>query len=255
MTDVEGDGGTGAHMLSWLNTAFPWIGLCGALVLLILLFGTHLLQGDKRVSRWGDLTWLSWAGATAYLIHNVEEYGVDLFGQTYAFAKSTCRLFGFPSLSTCPAPPEFFTAVNVPMFWVAAPAAAVLSKRHPLVGLTIYSVMSVNGVAHVVEGIVTGTIYNPGWLTAVLVFLPLTAWMVYALFVQGGMNRGGLIYLLGWGVALHLILAGSLVPLMKGVVTNPIPAIVVQILNAGLLVAAPWVAEHWRRGALLRGRV
>jgi len=78
-----------------LNTSFPWLGLAGAIVLLLLLFGSNILRSDKAVSRWRDLTWLSWAGATAYLIHNVEEYGIDLFGRTYAFPMSMCQLFGF----------------------------------------------------------------------------------------------------------------------------------------------------------------
>jgi hypothetical protein len=110
----------------------------------------------------------------------------------------------------------------------------------------------VNLVVHVVGGIATGTIYNPGWLTALLLFLPLTAWMAHALFGPGRLNYGGLVYLLGWGVALHLILAGSLVPLMTGMVRTAIPAIVIQVINAGLLIVAPWLAERWRGGVLLR---
>ncbi len=238
-------------MMDWLNRSFPWIGLAGAIVLLVLMFGTNKLQADPAVSRWRDLTWLSWAGAAAYLIHNVEEYGIDLFGRTYAFPLSVCRMFGFRDTLHCPAPPAFFTAVNVPMFWFAAPAAALLSKRHPLVGLTIYSVMSVNLVAHVVGGVAAGTIYNPGWLTAVLLFLPLSAWTAHALSRRGRLNHGALVYLLGWGVALHLVLAGSLVPLMKGLVQTPVPAIVIQVINAALLIVAPWFAERWRGGILL----
>ena len=158
--------------MGWLNRSFPWIGLVGTVLLLLLLFGTDRLRSDTTISRWRDLTWLSWAGAAAYLIHNVEEYGIDLFGRPYAFPTSVCGMFGFPDTAHCPAPPAFFTSVNVPMFWFAAPIAALLSKRHSLVGLTIYSVMSVNLVAHVAGGIAAGTIYNPGWLTAILLFCP-----------------------------------------------------------------------------------
>lgn len=237
-------------MIRWLNISFPWIGLVGALALIFLLFATDKLQADKTLTRWRDLTWLSWAGAAAYLIHNVEEYGVDLLGRAYAFPASMCGIFGFHDIAACPAPPEFFTAVNIPMFWFAAPIGALLSKRHPLVGLTIYSVMSVNLVAHVVSGIVTGTIYNPGWLTAVALFLPLTGWMAHVLFGKGGLSYRALVYLFGWGVALHLILIGSLVPLMLGLVRTPVPAICIQVLNAGLLIAAPWLAERLRQGVL-----
>ena len=231
---------------------FPWLGLIGAALLLPLLLGSDVLRSDKAISRWRDLTWLSWAGATAYLIHNVEEYGIDLFGRKYAFPTSMCQLFGFQDAAHCPVPPAFFTAVNVPMFWFAAPIAALLSRRHPLVGLAVYGVMLVNVVAHVISGIVAGSIYNPGWLTAIFLFLPLIVWMVHALFGRGGFRYAAGVFLIGWGVVLHLILAGSVVPLMKGLISTPIPAIVIQVVNAGLLIVVPWLAERWRGGVLIR---
>lgn len=237
--------------MDWLNIWFPWIGLCGAIVLLVLLFFTDTLRHDISIARWRDLTWLSWAGSAAYLIHNVEEYGIDLTGRFYAFPTSFCGLFGFRDLAHCPAPPAFFTSVNVPMFWFAAPTAAMLSKRHPLIGLTIYSVISVNLVTHVIGGIAAGTIYNPGWLTALILFLPLTVWMVHALFGKGKLPYGALIYLVGWGAMAHLILAGSILPVMKGLTISPTPVISIQVINAGLLLLAPWLAERWREGILL----
>ena len=221
-------------------------------MLLVLLFSTNRLRHDITISRWHDLTWLSWAGAAAYLIHNVEEYGIDLTGQSYAFPTSFCGLFGFRDVAHCPAAPAFFTSVNVPMFWFAAPIAAMLSGRHPLIGLSVYGVMSVNLVTHVVGGIAAGTIYNPGWLTALLLFLPLTTWMVHALFGKGKLPDCALIYLVGWGAMLHLVLAGSVLPLMKGLTTSTMPVIFVQVINAGLFLAAPWLAERWRGGILLR---
>ncbi|GAB3080479.1 hypothetical protein GCM10027287_16460 [Bordetella muralis] len=163
-----------------------------------------------------------------------------------------CQLFGFQDAAHCPVPPAFFTAVNVPMFWFAAPIAALLSRRHPLVGLAVYGVMLVNVVAHVISGIVAGSIYNPGWLTAIFLFLPLTVWMVHTLFGRGGLRYGAWAFLVAWGGVLHLILAGSVVPLMKGLISTPIPAIVIQVVNAGLLIVVPWLAERWRGGVLIR---
>ena len=62
---------------TWFDLAFPWIGLAGALVLLALLFGSELLRGDPASSRWRDLVCLSWMAVVVYLLHNVEEYGID----------------------------------------------------------------------------------------------------------------------------------------------------------------------------------
>jgi hypothetical protein len=240
--------------MSWLNTSFPWIGLAGAVVLLVLMFTTNLLRSDLSISRWRDLTWLSWAATVVYLLHNAEEYGVDLLGRTYAFPTVMCSLFGYASAAACPVPPVFFTSVNVPMFWLVGPVAALLSKRHPLVGLTLYSVTSINFVVHVAAGIATGAIYNPGWFTAVFLFLPLTAWTVHALFGPGRLSYKALAYLLGWGVFVHILIAVSILPLMKGVIRTAAPAITVQLVNAALLIIAPWLAERWRNGAILRRR-
>ena len=69
---------------SWTNVAivlFPWIGGGAAVVLLILLFGTHVLQSEPGTSKWYDRVWLSWLALTIYLLHNVEEYGIDVFGR------------------------------------------------------------------------------------------------------------------------------------------------------------------------------
>lgn len=232
--------------MTWLNTTFPWIGLAIAAPLLVLLFTTNVLRSDPGVSRWRDLTWLSWAGSTAYLLHNVEEYGIDLLGQTYAFPTFLCGMFGFHAIyPTCPVPPQVFTAVNVPMFWLAGPIAALMSRRHPVVGLTIYSVISVNMMTHIVQGVVSGTFYNPGFLTALILFLPLTAWVIYALFVSGPLSYRTLAYLIGWGVALHLILMAAMLPLIKGVLHNALPATIAQIGNAALLIVAPLLAEIW----------
>jgi hypothetical protein len=100
---------------SWTDVAlviFPWIGCGGAIVLLVLQFGTRLLQSEPGSSRWHDRVWLSWLAVAIYLLHNVEEYGIDVF--------------------------------NIPLIWVIAPIAALLSRRHPLVGLKFYGVIFVN---------------------------------------------------------------------------------------------------------------
>jgi di/tricarboxylate transporter len=65
--------------MALLDTAFPWIGLVAAIPLLALLAG-NALRMDRSVARWRDWGWLSWAGVAAYLVHNVEEYGLDLHG-------------------------------------------------------------------------------------------------------------------------------------------------------------------------------
>lgn len=228
--------------MDWFNTSFGWVGLVAALVLLALLFSTDRLRSGTNVSRWRDLTWLSWAAATVYLLHNAEEYAIDLYGQVHAFPATMCANFGYGPYPDCPVPPLFFTAVNIPMFWFAGPIAALLSRRHPLIGLTLYSVISANGAVHIVSALATGS-YNPGLLTAVLMFVPLSAWVGYALFGKNGLSYKALAFLIVLGVAAHAVLAGSVFALRTGAI-GATTAAALQCLNAALLLVAPWFAER-----------
>jgi hypothetical protein len=237
--------------VSWLYLAFPWIGLVAALVLLVLLFGTDLLRSEPTSSRWRDPVWLSWIAVVAYLLHNVEEYGLDLLGRWHEFPAALCANLGLPSPPSCPIPPAFFMAVNIPMFWIAGPLAALLSRRHPLEGFALYSVIPINGLVHIIGALASGEVYNPGMLTAVLVFLPLWAWVGHACFGEGRLSYKAMALLLFWGVNLHVILAGSVVMFVNGRIGQT-ALVWAQIINAGLLLLVPWLGENWPRGVLAR---
>jgi hypothetical protein len=58
----------------------------------------------------------------------------------------------------------------------------MLSRRHPLVGLALYSVVFTNGLMHVMASLMLDQSYNPDLLTAVVVFLPLSTWVGCACF-------------------------------------------------------------------------
>ncbi|HEY1216443.1 MAG TPA: HXXEE domain-containing protein [Bryobacteraceae bacterium] len=229
---------------SWLDIAFPWIGGAAALVLLLLLFGSRLLQSDPNLPRWHDLVWLSWLADAVYLLHNVEEYGVDLLGHTHAFPNSLCATLKLPPYPACPIPPPFFLAVNLSLFWVVGPVAALLSRRHPLAGLSLYSVISINMLVHVASIVTSGHIYNPGLFTALVLFLPLSIWIARASFGRGLLPYSALGLLLIWGVFMHLILAASAKLVTRGLIGST-AAEATQIVNAGLLLFVTWLGERW----------
>ena len=93
---------------SWIDLAFPWIGGAAAIVLLALLFGTHLLRSEPGLSKWKDRVWLSWLALVIYLLHNVEEYGIDLFGRLHEFPGSICATLKFPAYPDCRDPARVF---------------------------------------------------------------------------------------------------------------------------------------------------
>jgi len=226
---------------SWFDFAWPWIGSIVVALLLILLFGTQKLRSDLSLSRWHDPVWLSWLAAPVYMIHNIEEYGIDLLGRTHAFPDAMCSTLGLAPYPTCPLPPAFFLAVNISLIWIAAPVAALLSRRHPLVGLIFYGLLVTNGLTHVGPMLI-GKGYNPGALSAIMLFLPLFAWTAHACFGPGRISYRGLAVIIGAGVIVHVILMGSVLSFINGAIGSPL-LICFQILNAVLFLLIPWTAE------------
>ena len=235
---------------SWMDTAFPWIGGAAAIALLALLFGTDLLRSEPGSSRWRDRVWLSWLAMVIYLLHNVEEYGIDLFGQRHAFPDAICAVLGLPPYPDCPLPPAFYLAVNISLLWIGAPIAALLSRRHPLVGLTFYGLIFTNGLVHVAP-LAAGVGYGPGTLSAVILFFPVSAWVAHACFGKGRLSYKAMALLVANGVILHAILMGSMRLFLRGIIDSAV-LVWFQVANAVLFLLIPWLGEKWRGGALVR---
>jgi hypothetical protein len=130
---------------------WPWIGL-GAAGLLLILLTTNALRGDRAVARWRDMTWLTWASTCVYLLHQIEEHGIDAESTTHAFRGSLCALLGFGNPQVCAVPHSFITAVNISAVWVARPLSALLASRWPVIGLSFFAIPFANLFAHVVPG-------------------------------------------------------------------------------------------------------
>jgi len=237
---------------NWFDTAWPWIGLMAAVILLILLFGTERLRGDLTLSRWRDPVWLAWWAVPVYMLHNVEEYGIDLLGRTHAFPDAMCTVLGFAPYPACTVPPAFFLAVNISLFWIASPVAAVLSRKHAVVGLIFYGLLITNGLTHIVP-MALGRGYNPGAVTAVLLFLPSFFWVASHCFGPGRIPYQGLLVIVGAGVMLHAILLGSAFAFRRGEIGDT-TLVLLQILNAVLFLVVPWMAERFLKVTPLPAR-
>jgi Protein of unknown function with HXXEE motif len=235
---------------SWIDIAFPWIGGAAAAVLLVLLFGTHLFRSEPGSSRWRDRVWLSWLAMVIYLLHNVEEYGIDLFGRMHAFPDAICTVLKLGPYPVCTLPPAFFLAVNIPLFWIGAPIAALMSRRHPLVGLTFYGVIFTNALVHLAP-LLVGVGYGPGTLTAAVLFLPVSAWVARACFGTGRLGYNAMALLVADGVILHFILMGSMQLFIRGMINSGV-LVWIQVVNAALFLLIPWFGEKWRNGVLAK---
>jgi hypothetical protein len=90
-----------------------------------------------------------------------------------------------------------------------------LSRRHPIVGLSFYGVIFVNALAHLGGFARAG--YNPGALTAFILFLPLSIRVARVCFGKDGLPLGGVGFIVLDGVILHVILIGSTKLFLLGV--------------------------------------
>ena len=163
---------------SLLFQSWPWMGMGAAIVLLILAFFTDTLRSDTSKPRWKDPTWVAWIAAVAYMLHNFEEYAIDLTGQTLGFWK---LMEPSNQLVTEGA----YLGCNLPFVWVVGPLMAVLSRKRPALVGAMTAFELVNGLSHIAMmfGAMFATPgYNSGAATSVVIFLPLASYTLVRFF-------------------------------------------------------------------------
>ena len=167
---------------------WPWIGLGFFISIMILAFGTNLFRSDLGKSRWFDPAWLAWLGASAYMLHNIEEYGVAFNGMENAFPYFMTGALGFEISEGA------YLACNLGLVWVCGPLAALLAKKLPGMAVCMSIFELINGLSHVVQASVFH-MYNPGLVTSIVVFFPLCIWTLYVCFFRKPKVLSGRLFL------------------------------------------------------------
>ena len=171
--------------MNWFDTAWPFIGLGGAVVMVAIMMTTDTFRGNTAESRWRDPVWLGWLAAPIYWIHQFEEYSLPALGfGSFAIQENVCKNMGYPAYPECPIPLAFYPVVNIALMWVGAPLAAYLGRRNVAIGLSFWGMILMNGVLHVLVTVVTRD-YNAGMLTGLLLMVPLSAWVIYVCGIRG----------------------------------------------------------------------
>lgn len=220
-------------LLGW-----PWLGLALAIAMSLAL-GLWRVgpAGTPWRARLTDPAWLLWLMLPVYMIHQFEEHGVDALGRRYAFRAALCANLGWTTdadLAHCPATEWFIFAVNPGTVWIAGLVAGLAGPRRVLVGAAALGIPMVNAVAHIVPALRTHT-YNPGLVTAVLLFVPVCAWTFRALVSQQLLRRVHIAYSFFAGIVLHGVLLSSLIAFARGVIGEPF-LVAVQVANGFLPV-------------------
>ena len=147
-----------------------------ALVVGVPLFGYTALTSFTSRSP-PKLVYLHAMGLAMYMIHQFEEHGYDIFSRSYHFQVFMCKSIGFGGerLGFCPVSEQFILVVNVVAVWVSGLSAILFGDTFPVVGLSYYGIPFVNAFGHIVSGI-RDEDYNPGLLTSILHFLPISVY-------------------------------------------------------------------------------
>lgn len=212
----------------WLG--WPWMGLGGAVVMIILLFCTDLLQSKPDVSRWHDPLWLAWLAVPMYLLHQFEEYALHVVDGQY----SIVSMFFSPDgpaarLGEMNLPLAHFPVMNCVFVWIAIPLGVWLfGKKHPAVALAPYGFIIANGLTHIIPSLagIMPVAQNGGFWTGVLLFIPIAGWVIYVCAKDGQLSTGAIVVSMLSGILAHVILAGcylfALLDLPAGVIVMDI---------------------------------
>lgn len=165
----------------------------GAIAALFLLAALPLFAGTWSVALVAVFLQLP-----AYMVHQVEEHAGDRFRRFV-----NARVAGVPNALTAAA----VVVINVPLVW-GVDLVSIYLARFVAIGwglVAVYMVL-VNAVLHVV-GAVALRAYNPGLLTAVVLFLPLGVSGLVLVSAAPGVTAGQHVLALAFAVLVHAAIA------------------------------------------------
>ena len=195
---------------------WPYVGL-GLAALLLVWLGLEK-RPEGAPPRWRDPAFVLPLLWPMYLVHQFEEHGIDVLGRHYAFLESLCQTLGY-TLAGCPADPPFIFAVNAVGAQITFALAWLFRRRNPLVAACAWGVAIVNGAVHVGPAILKHS-YNPGVLTSLCLFFPLSALMLHSVLKSGAIRRIDVPRIIASGIVLHVVLIASLLLNARGILPH-----------------------------------
>jgi hypothetical protein len=136
-----------------------------------------------------------------YLVHQVEEHlwpgGFRQFTNAHIFRSGN---------DDWPVSIGGVALVNVGMVWLPVALAVIFPGPLRWVGLAWIGLTLVNAITHIVASL-RFRVYNPGLVTAVLLFLPFTIWALWTEVANGMLSGGEVALILVLGMVLHVPVA------------------------------------------------
>jgi hypothetical protein len=146
-----------------------------------------------------------------YMVHQIEEHlwpgGFRQFTNAHIFQSGN---------DDWPVSMGGVALVNVGFVWLPLALAVLWPGPLRWVGLAWIGLTFVNAITHIIASL-RFRVYNPGLVTAVLLFLPFTIWALATQVANGMLSGGEVTLILLLGVLLHVPVAlVFLVPWLRG---------------------------------------
>ncbi|KAH9826090.1 HXXEE domain-containing protein [Teratosphaeria destructans] len=140
------------------------------------------------------------------MIHQFEEYGLDLKGRHFYFHQIICGKLGYSSTADCTIQAWHLTFINlVLMTWAALRARSAPAGP----GANFFGLAAFNALVHIVPGAIDaahgGDLYNPGQLSALVILIPGAVGALRALYRQRVITGAGIARALAVGMLAHVI--------------------------------------------------
>ncbi|MEM7769612.1 MAG: HXXEE domain-containing protein [Cyanobacteria bacterium P01_A01_bin.37] len=183
--------------------------------ILLMFFSSRAKQADSVFSDtvFSDTKLMAVSLLVAYIIHQFEEHWIDLLGHQYAFYGDVNQLLltvlGAPSEAIRPLTPEAIFVINTSLVWLVGAIAIWRSPKHVFSTLAMAGITLVNGMSHIVMGIAQQS-YNPGLLTAVVLFLPLAISFYRNVLTTKSASKRQVIASIAWSILAHIIMVFGL---------------------------------------------
>jgi len=167
---------------------------------------------EKRLT-FLDTKFISVLLLIVYIIHQAEEHWVDLLGNQYAFYDYfnalLLGLLNAENTNTMPLTPESIFVINTSLVWLVGVIAIWRSPEHLFPPLAMAGITLVNAFSHVMAGVFKQS-YNPGILTAIVLFIPLAIAFYRAILINIPTAKSQVIASIVWAVLAHILLFGGL---------------------------------------------
>ena len=186
------------------------LGIYGAPFLLFMFFASRTQETESVLS---DIKLMSVLMLIAYIVHQYEEHWIDLLGNQYAFYGYINELIlsalNTQNLSAMPLSPEAIFVINTSLVWLIGVIAIWRSPNHLFPALSMAGIVLVNAASHIMAGIVKQS-YNPGLLTAVVIFVPLAIAFYRHILITTPTASVQVKVSIVWAVLAHVIMIGGL---------------------------------------------